>query len=316
MVLLPAIGRDAIVSVLGALLGAEADPLRWTLAVMVGATLTLSFVMIWLLLEEIARFYFHANHVTSVRGTTFTPRFTLTSLRAPHDEFGAGATRELELRRGDPTNIELLVPANDAARRSIDATVAAYDGLQGEQPATDISRAAALVQLAGVRDRDLLSEVVKVEYGMARHVIRVQVIVLRYIKALLAVIVTLVATFVMSAAVESSPTVDTSVERWVLAAVLVWCPAVLFVAAAPVRWLGRLLMVEGATASGIRYDRDLTRLERVASWFSTVVLMAALVCTVAMVTTAERAVQWLPLVVVAVLGTLAQILLLRRLRRA
>lgn len=316
LVLLPAVGRDSIVNVLRALLDTQADPLRWALALTVGATLTLSFVMIWLLLEELARFYFHANHVTSARGTTFTPRFTLTSLRVPYDEFGAAASEHLERHRADPTNIELLVPANDAARRSIDATVAAYGGLQGQQLPTDRSRAAALAQLAGVRDRDLLSEVVKVEYGMARHVIRVQVIVLRYIKALLAVIVTLVATFVMSAAVESSPTVDASVERWVLAAVLMWCPAVLYVAAAPVRWLGRLLMVEGATVSGIRYDRDLTRLERLASWFSTVVLAAALMSTVAVVVDTDSMAQWVPLVAVAVLSALAQIVLLRRLRRS
>jgi hypothetical protein len=263
----------------------------------------------------LARFYFHANHVVGERGTTFTPRFTLTSLRLPQGELGPRGRDLLAHWRSDPANIELLVPANDAARGSIDAQIGAYEGLAGVEPLDDHRRAAALSTLAGVRDRDLLSEVVKVEYGMARHVIRVQVIVLRYIKALLAVMVTLLSTFVMAAAVESSDTLDASAQRWVLATVLLWCPAVLFVVAAPVRWLGRLLMGEGATSSGIRYDRDLTRLERVASWFSSAVLAAAVAATAVMLDDARWGREVVPLMVVAAMAVGAHLAMVLRVRR-
>ncbi len=315
LVLLPAVGRDAVVNVLRGLLGSTHSPLHLGLAALVVLTLLLAMAVIWLLLFELTRFYFHANHVSSERGTTFTPRFTLTSLHLPVDELGARGYGELEGRRADPGNVELLVPANEAARRHIDAQVAAYDGLASAPVPTDASRATALLQLAGVRDRTLVDEVAKIEYGMARHVIRVQVIVLRYIKALLVVLVTTVSTFVMAAAVETSPTVDVGAERWLVATLLVWAPGVLFVASSPVRWLGRLLKAEGATAEGIRYDRDLTRLERVVSVVSAAVLVAALVCAVALagraVTTAGAIAFW----TVAIGAVVAEAWMLRHLRR-
>ncbi|MFM8267069.1 MAG: hypothetical protein ACKOA2_03525 [Ilumatobacteraceae bacterium] len=165
-----------------------------------------------------------------------------------------------------------------------------------------------------MKDRLLVDEVAKVEYGMARHVIRVQVIVLRYIKALLVVLATTMATFVMAAAVESSQTIDTGTERWLVATLVVWAPAVLFVSSSPVRWLGTLLMSEGATTSGIRYDRDLTRLERIASIFSIVVLGAAIACGVVLATRDATTIGAVAFLLVGAVGVAAEVWLLRHLR--
>jgi hypothetical protein len=194
------------------------------------------------------------------------------------------ARQELLDRRADASNIELLVPSNDESRRRIDAQIAAYDGLPSVFPATDASRAEALLLLAGVKDRSLLDEAAKVEYGMARHVLRVQVIVLRYIKALLVVLVTMLAAFVMAAVVESDHAVGAGSQHWLVGVLALWCPTVLFVSSAPVRWLGRLLTAEGAQTSGIRYDRELTRLERIASIVSLLTLVATAVCVVVLLT--------------------------------
>lgn len=315
LVLLPAVGRDSVVNVLRALLGSTDSPLHLALAVLVVLTLVLAGVVIWMLLFEITRFYFHANHVTSERGTTFTPRFTLTSLHLPADELGPEATALLAARRADPTNVELLVPANDAARRHIDAQVAAYAGLASSDPPTDASRAAALLQLAGVKDRSLVDEVAKVEYGMARHVTRVQVIVLRYIKALLVVLTTTLSTFVMAAVVETSPGVDESAERWIVATLACWAPTVLFVTSGPVRWLGSLLKAEGATTSGIRYDPDLVRFERVASVVSLLVLVGAVVCASILLTRDPSPVGAAALATATAGGAVAEVWLLRHARR-
>lgn len=314
LVLLPALGRDSVVTVLRGLLTSAESPLHLALAALVVLSLGLALAVVWLLLLELTRFYFHANHVTSERGTTFTPRFTLTSLHLPVDELGPASYAELVRRRDDPGNIELLVPSNDKARRHIDAQAAAYEGLASAQPPTDATRAAALLQLAGVRDRTLTDEVAKVEYGMARHVIRVQIIVLRYIKALLVVLTTAVSTFVMAAVVESSPGIDTSAERWLVATLAVWAPAVLFVSSAPVRWLGQLLMSEGATTAGIRYDKDLTRLERVVAVVSSVVLVGAVVCGVVLAGRDPSTVGAVTFWATAGGGVLAELWLLRRIR--
>jgi hypothetical protein len=314
LVLIPALGRDSVVVVLRSLLGSTSSPLRLTLAALVVLTLALALVVVWLLLLELTRFYFHANHFSGPHGTTFTPRFTLTSLHLPVDELGASGSAELLARREDPSNIELLVPSNETARRAIDQQVGAYAGLASDGDPDDWSRARALLQMAGVKDRTLVDEVAKVEYGMARHVIRVQVIVLRYMKALLVVLTTTMATFVMAAAIESSPTVDSSTERWIIATLVLWAPAVLFVTSAPVRWLGRLLMAEGATTSGIRYDRDLTRLERVASAFSVIVLVGAIVCGIILFGRDASTLGAVVFGAVGVIGCVAEATLLRTVR--
>lgn len=314
LVLLPALGRDSVVTVLRGLFTSASSPLHLTLAALVVLTLGLALAVVWLLLFELTRFYFHANHVTGSRGTTFTPRFTLTSLHLPVDELGDAAYAELVRRRHDPDNVELLVPANDKARRHIDAQVAAYDGLSSGAEPSDATRAAALLQLAGVRDRTLIDEVAKVEYGMARHVIRIQIIVLRYIKALLVVLSTAVSTFVLAAVVESSPGIDTSAERWMVATLALWAPAVLFVSSAPVRWLGKLLMSEGATTSGIRYDKDLTRLERMVAMVSSVVLVGAIACGVVLAGRDPSTVGAVTFWAAAGGGTVAELWLLRHVR--
>ena len=314
LVLLPAVGRDSVVNVLESLLSTN-TPLHYVLAALVVCTLGLTFAVVWLLLYEITRFYFHANHVAGERGTTFTPRFTLTSLHLPMAELGPTAAAELQARRNDPSNVELLVPRNDVARRHIDAQIAAYDGLAATDDPSDASRAEALLLLAGVRDRYLIDEVAKIEYGMARHVLRVQVIVLRYIKALLVVLTTVASTYTMAAVVESSPGVADSAERWIVATLAIWAPASLWVSGAPVQWLGEVLKSEGATSSGIRYDRDLTRLERVVSVVSGVVLLGALGCGAVLLTRDATTSGTLGLIGAGLFGVAAEVWLLVRMRR-
>ena len=83
------------------------------LIIAIGAMLAVPAVALWLLFADLTRFYFHANHIGSDGGETFTPRFTLTSLQLPSDELGPAALEQLSASRTDPRIVELLVPAND-----------------------------------------------------------------------------------------------------------------------------------------------------------------------------------------------------------
>ena len=56
-------------------------------------------------------------------------------------------------------------------------------------------RAQGLFELAASASRPLLDEVAKVEHGMARHVLRLRGLVLRYVKALLALLTTALAVY-------------------------------------------------------------------------------------------------------------------------
>lgn len=269
MVLLPAVERDSVVSVVSALLTGRMDAVHLLLVVAVAASLALPFTALWLVLRDLTQFYFHANHLQHASGETFTPRFTLTGLRLPVDELDQANRPTLDEARNNPRNVELLVSPNDAARRRIDDRIAAYGGLGVDGDALDDrARAAALFELAAARPRDLLDEVAKVEHGMARHVLRTQAIVLRYVKALLALLTTAFATFAAAGVIEHKGLGDglgvgAGQEVWLSAILLIWAPVVIFAVTTPVRWLDRQLRSEGAGHTGVAEDRELTRVEDV-----------------------------------------------------
>ena len=263
MVLLPAVERDSVTSVLGALLSGDVGLVRVLLAVAVCAAVALPFTALWLLLRDLTQFYFHANHVRHRDGEAFTPRFTLTGLRLPGGELEAAAAASLDDARLQPRNVELLVPANDESRRRIDLQLAAYGGLGLPEPATDAARARALFDLAASRERDLVDEVAKVEHGMARHVLRIQVIVLRYVKAVLAMLTTALAAFALAAIIERHAEISAGDETWLAVILLAWAPVAVLAVTTPVRWLERLLRSEGATHTAVSDDRELTRVEDV-----------------------------------------------------
>jgi hypothetical protein len=170
--------------------------------------------------------------------------------------------------REQPEIYELLVPAKDSTRARIDRQLAAYSQAGG----SDQVRVEGLLRLVATRDRGLLEEAAKVEAGMARHLLRLQAIVLRYVKALLVFVVTAVVVFA-AAAITGTSIEDQgplSPARLVAIALLValWAPVIATVAATPVRWVEGLLRAEGARATSVAADPELTQMERVVMAFS------------------------------------------------
>ena len=308
MVLLPAVERDSVVSVVSSLLSGRMDVVHLLLVVGVAASLALPFTALWLVLRDLTQFYFHANHLRHAGGETFTPRFTLTGLRLPVDELAPANRPALENAHVNPRNVELLVSANDAARRRIDDRIAAYGGLGFDgDDLDDKARAAALFELAAARPRALLDEVAKVEHGMARHVLRTQAIVLRYVKALLALLTTAFATFAAAGVVEHGSLADgrslgPGQEVWLAAILLIWAPVVIFAVMTPVRWLDRQLRSEGAGHTGVNDDRELTRVEdvtvrlAVVGFIASASAMLVALCSSGL-TTSTRIGGWIVLVV-------------------
>lgn len=279
LVLLPAVERDAVLQVLRSLL---VGPITWSrglLVVAVVLSLGLALAVLWLVIIELTRFYFHANHVVHDGREVFTPRFTLTGLRLPTDELTPSVNQAYDDMHVADRTVRLLVPSNARSRSRIDRQMAAYPGLLEPTGHPDRDRAEGLFALAASERRTLVEECAKVEYGMVRHMLRLQVIVLRYVKALLVIVLTAIAAFTSAAAVNGETTVTAADQRWIAATFLVWAPAVLIVVSSPVRWLESLLRSEGAAHSGIR-DPELTQLEDVTAKVS---LVAWLVSTVAMV---------------------------------
>jgi hypothetical protein len=271
MVLLPVIVRDQIVSVVRVLLQAKVTTGHVVLTAVALIVLAFPLVTLWVLLGDMTRFYFHAQHVRHDGVESFTPRFTLTGLRLPSDELGASGSARLAEARTDPATLELLVPPKDSSRATIDQRLDAYGGLGRLDLPGDVGRAAGLFELVASRSRDLAEEVAKVEHGMARHILRLQVIVMRYVKALLAFLTTTLAVVIASAVVQADPGIKASSELWLAGVFAFWSSCVVVAVGAPVRWIDALLRSEGAVATAISNDREFTRIEQYAKVAASVV---------------------------------------------
>lgn len=284
LVVLPVVARDSITGILRSLFVGHIGGIDVALVVAIGAMLAVPAVALWLLFADLTRFYFHANHIGSEGSETFTPRFTLTSLQLPSDELGATATEELSQIRTEPRIVELLVPANDESRQRVDRQLDVYGGHHSGED--DAARAAGLFELAASTSRPLLAEVAKVEHGMARHVLRLRGLVLRYVKALLALLTTAVAVYLGDAVVDG---VDTGVglsvvqDAWLAAVVLVWAPLVVLAVTSPVRWIEKAMRDEGAPSTAVADDPELTFIERVSLRIAAVAWLAAAIAMVAAV---------------------------------
>lgn len=264
LVVLPVVARDSVTGVIRSLLTGAVDVVDGLMVVSVVAMLAVPATALWLLFADLTRFYFHANHLGTDADTLFTPRFTLTSLRLSSDELGAAASADLHRFRSEPRIVELLVPTNDASRARIDKQLQVYGGLSGGTG--DLGRAMGLFDLAASKSRPLLEEVAKVEYGMARHVLRLRGLVLRYVKALLALLTTAVAVYSADAIVANLPNNEDMSPTggiWLAGIILIWSPVVVLAVTSPIRWIERLMRDDGAPSTKAADDPELTVIERV-----------------------------------------------------
>ena len=323
LVLLPAVERDSFLQVLRSLLVGPIPVSRGLLAAAVALSIGLALTMLWFVVVELTRFYFHANHIVHPDGEVFTPRFTLTGLRLPDDELGAAVDETYGTSHGSPNNVALLVPSNRRGRERIDRQLAAYPGaIEGDiTDITDAARGAGLFELAASRRRPLVEEVVKVEYGIVRHMLRLQVVVLRYVKALLVVVATSLATYVCAAAVNGQATVSAPEQRWIAATMMLWAPLVAVLVTSPVRWLENLLRTEGAAHTAVHHDAELTQVEKIAIRVASVAWACAAIAMVDLlvhhdITTQGRVGCIVALAVSAIVGALVLVAPQRRRSRA
>ncbi len=281
LVVLPVVARDSVTGILRSLMIGGVGTSDVALIVAVVAVLGVPAAALWLLFADLTRFYFHANHVGSDGRELFTPRFTLTSLKLPSDELGPSAAEELAAIRTDPLIVELLVPTNENSRRRVDRQLEVYGGLSTGHD--DLARAAGLFELAASRSRPLLEEVAKIEYGMARHALRLRGLVLRYVKALLALLTTALAVYAGDAIVaglEVSQGLTVPRGAWLAGVVLVWAPMVVLAVTSPVRWIENLMRDDGAPSTAVADDPELTFIERVSLRIAAVGWVAASIAMV------------------------------------
>jgi len=294
VLLLPLFLRDAFPKVTTLLAGSLGTPAgRWAaagLGVAAALCVLLPVAAVYLLIGDLLGFYFTSNTFGSpVAGThgrvRFNPRFVLPGLGFPNDELSAGTEVLLEEGRGDEWTKSLLVPRtadDDGWRERFDVRMSEMWGLSVPGgPAGDDDRIRQRYRMAGLnRDRTLAHDVARTEALLAKHVLSIRIVVLRYTKALLMVIATTVATLLAAGIIDHAIAVDPTGGRFAagfpararFAVALVfalWAPVAARSVTAPLRWVHR-------HTPGVGAHRDVYA-DQLTTQFESAVLLGTLV---------------------------------------
>ena len=226
ILLLPLFLRDAFPKMMTVLIASYDAHQNWvpTLAIGIAATLVilLPVPVVYLLVGDLLGFYFTSNtfgaHPSGTEGprrVVFNPRFIIPGLGFNNDELSPNTKQLLSEGRDDEWTRGLLVPnsANDDGWRDrFDTrTYEVWGTIADEGAAGDNERVRQAFRLAGLnRDRTLARDVARTEALLARHVLAIRTVVLRYSKALLLLIATTVVTLAASGLVDQAIREDPS----------------------------------------------------------------------------------------------------------
>jgi len=273
VVIFPALAKDSVARVLRSLVSSGVDLPRGLLFAAELVSFALPLAALWLLLKDLTGFYFAGNHFEAGDALAFHPRFAVSGLRIATDELDEDTARALHAARRDPRLRAFLLPENAFSRTRIDRQAARY-GLGGGE---DDARQDALLELSTTRDRTLVEQAAGLEQVLARHVLNVQLLVLRYAKAVLAMLTTAAAAFAAGAVVDTAEVQRAPQQYWLAGLLALWAPAVVVAVTAPMRWVTRRSMSDGAHDRAVKEDHEFTQFEDVAVRLATLTWLLALV---------------------------------------
>ena len=251
---------------------------------------------IYLLVGDLLGFYFtsntfgaHPDGPQAPQRVIFNPRFIIPGLGFNNDELSPRTRALLFEGRDDEWTRGLLVPHStddDGWRDRFDTRtyevwgIVAAEGVEG-----DTERVRQAFRLAGLnRDRTLARDVARAEALIARHVLSIRTVVLRYSKALLLLIATTVVTLAASGlvdqAVREDPTngkfVDGFPYRYMFLVALayaIWAPLAARSVTSPLRMIQRHTPGVGEL-SDVYLDKHTTQFESATVFVTLVVLFA------------------------------------------
>ncbi len=247
-------------------------------------SLALPLYSLYLLLKDLVEFYFAGNFPGY---STRTPRFVIPASVLPPDEASSPKKKVLEIQYSDDDYgsglRKFALPFDDEdekEKKYYDDVV--KDGIIPETrkdlPNLNASSSKetkrekehfnAIFGLSGAYDRNLVDEVAFTEVMLARHASSLRILVLRYAKALLVVIWTILVSFSTVAivhAVGKPSGVDDPYSMMVVAGLYCfWAVGTYFVVRLPIRWIREMtrspeVKVEGAGPIGKDKERDIKK---------------------------------------------------------
>ena len=220
ILLLPLFLRDAFPKMMTVIIASYDAHQHWLPTVAIGIAATLVILVpipaIFLLVGDLLGFYFTSNtfgaHPTGPHAphrVVFNPRFIVPGLGFNNDELSPKTRELLTAGRDDEWTRGLLVPRSTddkGWRDRFDTRNYEVWGVVAEEgTAGDTERVRQAFRLAGLnRDRTLARDVARTEALIARHVLSIRTVVLRYSKALLLLIATTVVTLAASGLVDQA----------------------------------------------------------------------------------------------------------------
>ncbi len=232
VLLLPLFLRDAFPKMMTVITSSYDANQPWLPMVGIGIAASLVILLpipaIFLMFGDLLGFYFTSNTfgaAPSKAGSddervVFNPRFILPGLGFNHDELSPRTREALAAGRNDEWTRALLVPRSDDDRgwrdRFDTRTFEVWGVMADEGHEGDSERMRQAFRLAGLhRDRTLALDVARTEALIAKHVLVIRTVVLRYCKALLLLIATTVVTLAASGVVDQAIREDPDGGRFV-----------------------------------------------------------------------------------------------------
>jgi hypothetical protein len=304
VLLLPLFIRDGFPKMMTVIIASYDAQQPWLPIVSIGVAAALVILLpvpaIFLLVGDLLGFYFTSNtfgaHGTGKHSkhqkdrVVFNPRFIIPGLGFNNDELSPNTRRLLSDGRDDEWTRALLIPHgsdDDGWRDRFDTrTYEVWGVLVEEGPAGDTERLRQQFRHAGLnRDRTLARDVARTEALIARHVLQIRTVVLRYSKALLLLIATTVATLAASGLVEQAIREDPNGGKFVngfpyrylfLVALVyvIWAPLAARSVTSPLRMIQRHTPGVGEH-SDVYLDKKTTQFESATVFVTLVVLAAA-----------------------------------------
>lgn len=300
ILLLPLFLRDAFPKMMTVLISAYDGGQNRFAVVAIGLAATLVVLLpvpaIYLLVGDLLGFYFTSNtfgaHPTGPRAphrVIFNPRFIIPGLGFNNDELSPRTRALLSEGRDDEWTRGLLVPRStddDGWRDRFDTrTFEVWGVVADEGTSGDTERVRQAFRLAGLnRDRTLSRDVARTEALIARHVLAIRTVVLRYSKALLLLIATTVVTLAASGLVDQAVREDPANGKFVdgfpyrymfLVALVyaIWAPLAARSVTAPLRMIQRRTPGVGEHRD-VYLDKHTTQFESATIFVTLVVLLA------------------------------------------
>lgn len=300
ILLLPLFLRDAFPKMMTVLISAYDAGQNMFAVAAIGLAATLVILLpvpaIYLLVGDLLGFYFTSNtfgaHPTGPHAphrVIFNPRFIIPGLGFNNDELSPRTRELLSEGRDDEWTRGLLVPRStddDGWRDRFDTrTFEVWGIVADEGTAGDTERVRQAFRLAGLnRDRTLARDVARTEALIARHVLVIRTVVLRYSKALLLLIATTVVTLAASGLVDQAVREDPTNGKFadgfpyrymflVALAYAIWAPLAARSVTSPLRMIQR--RTPGVGEHGDVYlDKHTTQFESATIFITLIVLIA------------------------------------------